>query len=229
MKLEPGLYLDGRLLENFWCWWHVQSQTPLSEHPGQADGLHANSFKAYRLWESLDYDPVSLLATASKQSPRSRRPDSKFTDNWYWQFPPGSRYSCGLHERGFALQRFLVQSLQHKFFPRNSHFDSFSVSPFKEESVLAWLPRGFNEPSPFVFLISKCVDTWYLSSIIYATRSGPGGVVVEFRWNSKIVKMNELKKIIMAPTQRNPMGGAGVENTAAVRLGLVRLGWARLG
>ena len=38
MKLEPGLYLDGRLLENFWCWWHDQSQSPLSEHPGQAHG-----------------------------------------------------------------------------------------------------------------------------------------------------------------------------------------------
>ena len=43
-----------------------QSWAPSLGRVSQADGGGANSFKAFRLWESLDCVPDSLLATAAK-------------------------------------------------------------------------------------------------------------------------------------------------------------------
>ena len=64
--MEDSLGSPGTTDKNQ-CW------APLKEQVSKADGRE-NSFKAYRLWESVDSVPDSLLWTAAKQSPRVLAP-----------------------------------------------------------------------------------------------------------------------------------------------------------
>ena len=54
----------------------TKSKVGLCCHVGQADEWQ-NSCMAYRLWESLDCVPDSLLATAAKWSPRVEKPSGR--------------------------------------------------------------------------------------------------------------------------------------------------------